>query len=137
MDKEHRRLLMVEDNESYFIALKDALKRCGIPLKVDHIEDGDALMPYLKQGGKPDLILMDINMDRVSGLEALRHVKRDANFKSIPVVMLTTSGRQQDVKEAYENHANAYIRKPYDEQGFDRLVIAIYDFWFSLTLLPA
>jgi len=83
MDKGHRRLLMVEDNESYFIALKEALKRCGIPLKVDHIEDGDALMPYLKQGDKPDLILMDINMDRMSGLEALRKMLKK-HMKTMP-----------------------------------------------------
>ncbi len=129
-------LLMVEDNESYFIALKAALKRCGIPLEVDHVLDGDALLPYLKKGKRPDLILMDINMDRMSGLEALRHVKKDNEFKLIPIVMLTTSGRADDIKEAYENHANAYIRKPYDDHGFDRLVVGLYDFWFSLALLP-
>jgi len=136
MQKEKNHLLMVEDNESYFVALKASIKRCGIPLEVDRVEDGDALLPYLKTQQKPDLILMDINMDRMSGLEALRHVKKEPVFKLIPVVMLTTSGRAQDIQEAYQNHANAYIRKPYDDHGFDRVVIGLYDFWFSLALLP-
>lgn len=75
-------LLMVEDNESYYHALESAIKRCNLPLLLDHVEDGDALLPYLKKGKKPHLILMDINMDRVSGLQALRLVKKEPRVQA-------------------------------------------------------
>jgi len=84
----------------------------------------------------PDLILLDLNMPRKGGLEVLAEIKADAQWKHIPVVILTASQAERDVTEAYGHHANCYIVKPVDFNQFVEVVRSIESFWFGIVKLP-
>ncbi|MEO7766545.1 MAG: response regulator, partial [Ferruginibacter sp.] len=85
---------------------------------------------------RPDLILLDINLPRVDGIEVLNYIKTNRQFKTIPVAMLTTSTSEKDVIESYNNHANCYISKPVDLDKFFVVVQQIEHFWNSIVHLP-
>ena len=85
---------------------------------------------------RPDLIMLDLNLPRKDGREVLKELKQDADLKTIPVVVLTTSDAERDVLRAYELHANCYITKPVDFQQFLAVIKSIEQFWFTIVTLP-
>lgn len=85
---------------------------------------------------KPDLILLDLNLPRKSGLEVLAEIKADDNLKNIPVVILTTSESEEDILRSYNLHANCYVTKPVDMNRFLKIVQQIEIFWFVIVKLP-
>ncbi len=99
-------------------------------------------MSYLRQEGehadvaRPDLILLDLNLPRKSGIEVLAEIKGDPALATIPVVVLTTSEAEEDIVHAYKLHANAYITKPVDFERFSQIVHQIDDFFIGLVKLP-
>ena len=99
-------------------------------------------MEFLRRQGKyakaprPDLIMLDLNLPRKDGREVLAELKADASFKTIPVVVLTTSRAEEDVLHAYKLHANCYITKPVDFQQFLKVVRSIESFWLLVVTLP-
>jgi two-component system, chemotaxis family, response regulator Rcp1 len=104
--------------------------------------DGAEAMAFLKREGKyadvprPDLILLDLNLPKKDGREVLAEIKQSEALKSIPVVLLTTSASEADILRSYRLHANCYITKPVDLEGFLTVVRSIDNFWLSVVKLP-
>jgi len=136
------RILLVEDNEGDVVLTLQALKKANISNGVDVVTDGEQALLYLRKKGKyataetPDLILLDINLPKVDGMEVLEEVKNDETLKIIPVVILTTSDSENDILKSYNNHANCYITKPVDFRKFMEVVQMIKEFWITIVKLP-
>lgn len=135
-------ILLVEDNEGDIVLTLEALTDARIKNTVNVVKDGDAAIEYLelsKSGTNriPDLILLDINLPKVDGKEVLQYIKNDHVLKKTPVVMLTTSSSENDISDAYSNHANCYITKPVDFNSFFEIIKAIEDFWITIVKLPS
>ena len=112
------------------------------PIEILMVEDGVAALDFLYRRGaygavpRPDLILLDLNLPRKNGREVLEEIKQDAQLKTIPVVILTTSQAEQDVLRAYSLHANCYISKPVDFLQFTTIIRTIEEFWLTIVTLP-
>jgi two-component system, chemotaxis family, response regulator Rcp1 len=135
-------ILLVEDSPTDQFLAQTALAEARTPNHVHVVCDGVEAMAFLRGEGqhscapRPDLILLDLNLPRKGGREVLAEIKTSESFKSIPVVVLTTSESADDVLQAYELHANCYISKPVDFDAFRLAVQSIQDFWFSTARLP-
>ena len=136
-------ILLVEDSEDDIELTKLALDEARFANHLSVVRDGEQAMAFLRReapfedAARPDLVLLDLNMPRKDGREVLREVKTDPNLRRIPVVVLTTSGEDQDVLRAYDEHVNAYVRKPL---GFDAMVKVarqIEGFWVGIVRLPS
>jgi CheY-like chemotaxis protein len=140
-------LLLVEDNpddaELTIETLKGGTIRGLRGLRVHHVEDGEQALAFLGREGRhadaprPDLILLDLEMPRLNGLEVLSAVKEHPDWRRIPVVMMTSSNKEEHVLTAYGRHANCYVTKPVDLDEFIEAVRSIEEFWLSLVRLPA
>jgi CheY-like chemotaxis protein len=135
-------ILLVEDSPSDSELTLEALKEAKVRNHLSIVEDGVQAIEFLRRQGnytqapRPDLIMLDLNLPRKDGREVLAEIKSDANLKTIPVVVLTTSRAEQDVLRAYEHHANCYINKPVDFEQFLGVVRTIETFWLMLVTLP-
>lgn len=135
-------ILLVEDNEGDILLTLEAFKELKVKNNVAVVKDGAEAIEFLKKEGRfnetilPHLILLDINMPRLSGIEVLDFIKKDDKLKKIPVVMLTTSSSESDIAECYDKSANCFITKPLDFGKFMDVVHAIESFWFSVAQLP-
>ena len=130
-------ILLIEDNEGDVILTMEALKEGRIKNKIDVANDGQAALDYLSSAVElPDLILLDINLPKLNGLEVLSAIKKDERLRTIPVIMLSTSGAENDILTSYNNHANCFITKPVDFNRFMDVVKTIEDFWISIVKLP-
>ena len=133
-----RDILLVEDDAADAILVEEALRVRGSARSVVWVPDGLAALERLRdpQAGRPDLIVVDLNMPRMNGRELLDVLKADERLKSIPVVVLTTSDAPADVRAAYQRHANAYITKPVNLDDFVRAVRSIDSFFLDTAVLP-
>jgi CheY-like chemotaxis protein len=138
----HHPILLVDDSTDDADLVLAALRRTSLRNKVITLRDGDEALDYLYRRGRfgdrtdPVVILMDIKMPKVTGLEVLERIKSDSQLKTIPVVMLTSSNRQSDVDTSYRLGVNAYVVKPVN---FNRLIEAIDclgRFWTSVNHSP-
>ncbi|HMJ46896.1 MAG TPA: response regulator [Ferruginibacter sp.] len=135
-------ILLVEDNEGDIILTLEAFKSGKLRNDISVVRDGEEAIRFLKKEGeftdacRPDIILLDINLPKLDGKETLHYIKNDEEFKSIPVVMLTTSSSEKDVQDAYNCHANCYITKPVDFTKFIQVVQFIENFWITIVKLP-
>ncbi len=135
-------ILLVEDNPGDARLTTDAFKEGRIINNMHVVKDGQEAMDYLNHQGahagsvRPDIVLLDLNLPKKSGLEVLKEIKADPQLKTIPVVILTTSASDKDILSAYENYVNCYIRKPVDFNDFLVVVTKIEDFWLSIVKLP-
>lgn len=135
-------ILLVEDNPGDVRLTREALRSTKIASHISVATDGvDAMAMLFREGkfadfARPDLILLDLNLPRKDGREVLVEIKRDANLRRIPVVILTTSQAEQDVAQAYDSHANCYITKPVDFERFLAVARAIESFWLTVASLP-
>jgi len=132
-------ILLVEDNEGDIVLAREALEEARIKNKITVNTDGEKALEYLfcnDNNRKPDLILLDMNLPKVNGLEVLAKIKADEALKIIPVVMLTTSTSEQDVLNAYRNYVNCYINKPIDLEEFIVVIRNIESFWLNTVKLP-
>jgi CheY-like chemotaxis protein len=131
------RLLLVEDSTADAILIREALRRVDVEHDIEIATDGVEALARLRSGGpRPDLVLLDLNLPRMDGRAVLAEIKSDEDLRTIPVIVLTTSGAPSDVAFAYAHHANSFVRKPL---GLDRLVEAaqaIRDFWLRTATLP-
>lgn len=136
------RILLVEDNEGDIVLFKEALQEGGPHHQLVTVRDGDQALRLLNREGDyqeeplPDLIVLDINLPRMNGMELLRVIKQHAVHKSIPVVVFTTSSSSQDITLAYHNNVNSYIIKPGNLLAFISVVQAIIDYWINIVRLP-
>jgi two-component system response regulator len=128
-------ILLVEDNPNDAELAIRALKKNNLANNLVHLEDGQEALDYLydENNEMPKLILMDVKMPRVDGIEVLRKLKSDERKKVIPVVMLTSSKEDKDIIEAYNLGVNAYIVKPVDFDQFVKAVTQLGFFWMILN----
>jgi chemotaxis family two-component system response regulator Rcp1 len=130
-------ILLVEDNDGDIILTQEALKEGKIKNQISVARDGQQAIDLLNKATVlPDLILLDINLPKVNGFEVLAAIKSDDRFKMIPVIMLSTSGAENDILTSYNNYANCFITKPVDFNRFMEVVRTIENFWISLVKLP-
>ena len=136
-------LLIVEDAPGDVLLTREALAGSRIPHNLRVVEDGEAAIAYLRQEGehadavRPDLVFLDLNLPRLDGREVLARIKSDPGLRTIPVVILTTSGSQEDVLRSYDLHANAYVTKPVGLEDFTRIVRQVDDFFLTVAQLPS
>ncbi|MFB6270823.1 MAG: response regulator [Halobacterium sp.] len=135
-------ILLVEDNPGDVRLTREAFAEASINNDLHVVTDGEAALDFLAQRGdyddvpRPDLVLLDLNLPKVDGLEVLEHVKGTEGLRRIPVVVLTSSEAQEDVVESYERHTNAYLTKPVDPAEFVDVVRSFEEFWLTLVHLP-
>ncbi len=138
-------ILMADDDPDDRLLTEQALQESRLANPVFFVEDGEELMDYLYRRGKfsephaaprPGLILLDLNMPRKDGREALAEIKNDPSLRSIPVVVLTTSKADEDVLRSYNLGASSYITKPVTFDALVEVVGALGRYWFELVELP-
>lgn len=136
-----KNILLVEDNEGDILLTLEGLQESNKDHKVEVVKDGKAAIDYLNRIGEyanaksPDLILLDINLPKKTGIEVLKYIKTSEVLKHIPVIMLTTSSSTNDIRQAYLNYSNCYITKPVEADDFIKAVNEIDNFWTGLVSL--
>ena len=135
-------ILLVEDNPADIRLTQEALKGLQVQHHLQVAEDGVAALTYLASvfsgpvGIRPDLILLDLNLPRLGGLEVLAAIKSDASMKSIPVIIMSSSKSEADVSAAYRLNANCYTQKPLEIDRFFDVMENIRRFWLETAILP-
>ena len=134
-------VLLVEDDPGDVLMTREAFEEY-LNNRLDVVNDGAEAIAYLRREGeyadapRPDLILLDLNLPRRDGREVLAEVKADDSLRHIPVIVLTTSQADEDVLRSYQLHANAYVTKPVDFDGFIEAIRQIDHFFVSVVQLP-
>ena len=134
-------VLLVEDDPGDVLMTREAFEEY-LHNRLDVVSDGSEALAYLRREGeyadapRPDLILLDLNLPRRDGREVLAEVKADDSLRHIPVIVLTTSQADEDVLRSYQLHANAYVTKPVDFDGFIEAIRQIDHFFVSVVQLP-
>jgi CheY-like chemotaxis protein len=135
-------ILLVEDDEGNVLLTQEALRENKYPVRIHDVPDGVAAMAFLHHeppyadAARPDLVLLDLNLPKKDGREVLAEIKADPDLRSIPVVVLTTSGAEADVLRSYDLHANAYVQKPIDLDQFVNVIQTFDEFFLSVVRLP-
>jgi len=138
-------ILLVEDNPADVKITERALRESGFPVELLVVRDGQEAVDYLLRKGvhahssswrNPDLILLDLNLPRLTGREVLERIRATPGLKTVPVLVLTTSCRQEDVQEMYAAGANTYIEKPRNFARFVQVLQTIQRYWLDTALLP-
>lgn len=138
-------VMLIEDNIDHAELVVRTLEDHSIRNKVLHFLDGQSALDYLFRRGefseatetqRPHVILLDLRLPRVDGIDVLKAIKEDANLKSIPVVVLTTSEAEKDVAKAYYNHANSYLVKPVGFEDFKKLMDDLGFYWLGWNVNP-
>ncbi len=131
-------VLLVEDNPGDVALVQEGLRGSRRRVVLEVAPDGEAALKLLRSDGAvpPDLILLDINLPRKNGHEVLAELKQDPAFRAIPIVMLTTSVRSADIRQAYVQHANAYVAKAMGGAEFFARIESIVGFWLETAVLP-
>ena len=135
-------VLLVEDDPGDVLMTREAFEDNKLRNRLSVVSDGVSALEFLRKEGEhvdaptPDLILLDLNLPRMDGREVLQALKADADLRSIPVVVLTTSEAEEDVVRSYSLHANAYITKPVDFDRFIEVVRQIDEFFVEVVRLP-
>ena len=137
------RILLVEDNADHAELVKRSLNEHRVTNQITHVADGEEALEFLFRRGQhegrswdPDLVLLDLRLPRVDGLEVLRQVRSSADHAQIPVVVLTTSEGERDLVDAYQLKANAYVVKPVDFGKFVELMHDLGLFWLAWNRRP-
>jgi CheY-like chemotaxis protein len=139
-------LLLAEDDPDDRMLIRDALREARLANDLHEVEDGEELLDYLRRRGRfgpgaeaprPGLVLLDLNMPRKDGREALEEIKKDPELRRIPVVVLTTSKAEEDVCRSYDLGANSYITKPVTFQSLVDVMRTLEKYWFEIVELPA
>ena len=136
------RVLLVEDDPDHAELVRRGLEEYGSQLQLTHVADGESALEYLKDRaprdtpGRPHLILLDLRLPRMDGLEVLREVKASPDLADIPCVVLTTSRAEGDMLKAYRLHANSYLVKPGDYRRFVELIAGVERYWLRQNAQP-
>ena len=141
----HKKLLLVEDDPAHEEITRLGLQRVGYPHELIVVKDGVELLEYLFRQGRyvhltrrdmPDLILLDLKLPRMNGLEVLAKLKTDGRTRFIPIVMLSSSTEDEDIKRSYDLGANSYIHKRVNADEFNEMLQEILAYWFNFIQLP-
>ena len=142
-DAKSMEVLFVEDSAGDVRLTREAFKDAKVHINLHVASDGAEAMAFLGRQGeyahvpRPDLILLDLNLPKKDGREVLAEIKESPALKTIPVVILTTSASEADILRSYRLHANCYITKPVDLEGFLSVVRSIDSFWLTVVKLPS
>jgi two-component system response regulator len=137
-----RTILLVEDDEGDHELIRRAMQDGVLRYDLQIVEDGEAALEYLQQRGlyhgrpPPDLVLLDLNIPRLDGKQVLMAMQKDRGLRRIPVVVLTTSRLDSDIRQAYELGAKSYIVKPVDIEQYSRTIRTVGDYWFGIVIPP-
>lgn len=143
--KRRLKVLIAEDDDDDFLLVKEAFEESRLLIDIYRAKDGEELMEFLQYRGafsapesapRPTLILLDLNMPRKDGREALAEIKADPDLRMIPVVILTTSKAEEDIIHTYGLGVNSFIRKPVDFDDFIRIIQTLGEYWFEIVQLP-
>jgi two-component system response regulator len=143
MDRQCVDILLVEDNSDHVELILRTLRDNNLLNQVHVVTNGEEALDFLYRRGKysdaprPGLILLDIKLPRVDGIEVLRRIKADPELRSIPVVMLTTSADEQEIVESYSCGANSYIVKPLDFDQFVKAIKTLKLYWLVVNRFVA
>ena len=148
MSEDHKRnvILLADDDEEDRMLACDALAESHLLNDVYCVEDGEDLMDYLNRRGKyappaqaprPGVILLDLNMPKKDGREALREIKADPNLRQIPVIVMTTSKAQEDIFHSYDSGASSFISKAVTFEGLIAVMKGLGRYWLEIVELPA
>jgi CheY-like chemotaxis protein len=138
-------ILLVEDNHDHAALVIEAFEEYHVANRIYHVEDGESALNYLMREGdfesidtspRPNLILLDLRLPKIDGLEVLKQIKGCEELRKIPVVILTTSDAEMDLAGAYECHANSYLVKPVDFEKFTSLMGDLGFYWLSWNRTP-
>ena len=138
-------ILLADDDPDDRMLARDALDESRLANDLHEVTDGEELLEYLRRQGKyadpasaprPGLILLDLNMPRKDGREALREIKADPELRSIPVVVLTTSQAEEDIYRTYDLGVSSFITKPVSFEGLVAVMKALGRYWFEIVELP-
>jgi two-component system response regulator len=138
-------ILLAEDDEEDFLLTKGALEEARVLNDLRRVRDGEELLHYLRRefeyaapakSPTPSLILLDLNMPRKDGREALQEIKRDPRLRHIPVVVLTTSKAEEDIVHSYDLGVNSFIKKPVNFERFVEALRVLNRYWFEIVELP-
>ncbi|MBU1821911.1 MAG: response regulator [Bacteroidetes bacterium] len=138
---ESAQILLVEDNEGDILLMEEALEASKISFTVTVVRNGKDAIDYVLRQGKyanatlPDIILLDVNLPIKNGHEVLQAIKTNDLVKHIPVIVLTTSSSEKDIRLSYKHHANCFVTKPIDVDEFLRAIQSIEHFWFNVVTL--
>lgn len=136
------KILLIDDNEGDILLTNEAFKEANFESQLIALKDGQQAIKYLKKeaefqnGLTPDIILLDLNIPKINGLDILDFIKSDRYLKVIPVIILTTSNSQNDILKSYERHANCYLTKPVNFSNFSMLIQLVTKFWLTAVELP-
>ena len=139
------KILLVEDNVQDIEITQRAFAKGRVRNELTVVRDGEEAIDYLYHRGKyqdpatsprPGMILLDLNLPKVGGLEVLQQIKKDDQLKQIPVIVLTVSQREEDVVRSYDLGVNTYIQKPVEFDNFMRVVHAVHEYWILIATLP-
>jgi CheY-like chemotaxis protein len=146
MNRRQFHILMAEDDPDDRVLVKESLDHNFLACKLDFVGDGEQLLDYLRRNRDyatladaplPDLILLDLNMPRKDGREALRAIKVDPALRRIPIVVLTTSRAEDDVFQTYDTGGSSFIIKPSTFDGWIDIMKTLVKYWFETVELPA
>ncbi len=135
-------ILLIEDNLGDNKLTTEVFKEAAVPNNIHQVINGVDAMNYLKQekefqdATRPNIILLDLDIPKKDGREILKEIKADPELKHIPIIVLTTSESELDIKNTYEHYANAYITKPIDLDEFIKVVKSIGEYWLRTVELP-
>ena len=137
-------ILMADDDTDDQLLAKEALTEARLANALYFVKDGEELLDYLHNRGKyaeqpsprPGLILLDLNMPKMDGREALKEIKEDAELRRIPIVVLTTSTAEEDILRTYDLGVNSYITKPVTFEGLVEVMKSLSKYWFEIVELP-
>lgn len=137
-----KEILLGEDNPGDVYIVRSSLADSNLDHNFYHVNDGKEIMSYLRQEdgyqnvALPDLILLDLNLPKMSGFEVLAEIKSDPRLRIIPVIILSSSDAQRDIVRSYQLYANSYIVKPSDYIAFFMAIKKLESFWLNLVKLP-
>lgn len=135
-------VLLVEDSDDDLELTKLGFQRAKLAIRLHHVPNGEECMSFLRKEGKyagavtPDLILLDLNTPRMSGIEVLQEVGKDEALRHLVIVVLTSSKADEDVLRSYKLRCNSYLVKPINFEGFAKMIQQLSDYWFTLAVLP-
>lgn len=136
------KILLVEDNPDDVLITQRTLKKGNLKDELFVVKDGEEALDFLNKRGahpeapKPDLIFLDLNLPKISGLEVLEKIKQNEQLRRIPVIVLTMSKREEDRIRAYDSGASSYIQKPATSSEFIRAINTVRDYWEMAELPP-
>ena len=145
IDLKNQLILMAEDDADDQLLVREAFAECGVKEQLRFVADGEELLDYLMQRGhyanviaapRPGLILLDLNMPRKDGREALKEIRDHPDLRRVPIVVFTTSRADTDIRKVYELGANSFITKPAAFDGLVTTVTKMVGYWFGLVELP-